>query len=101
MEKFEYFLKGREFILITDHIALKALNGKGKIKSARIIRWTESIQQFNFKVEYKPGEYIPHVDGLSRLVKVENVNLISEGITNETKEKIIQMHEDIVHRVPK
>jgi hypothetical protein len=38
MEKFEYFLKGRKFILITDHIALKALNGKGEIKSARIAR---------------------------------------------------------------
>ncbi|MGL4849714.1 MAG: RNase H-like domain-containing protein [Clostridium sp.] len=98
MEKFEYFLKGREFILITDHIALKALNSKGEIKSARIIRWIERIQQFNFKVEYKPGEDIPHVDGLSRLAQSSrevSVNMIEN---TEKESKILSLHEELVHR---
>jgi hypothetical protein len=99
MEKFSYFLRGRSFTLITDHIALKALNEKGEIKNARISRWIERIQQFNFKVEYKPGESIPHVDGLSRLVKTETVNQI-QTISSSTNlvNKIIKLHEDLVHR---
>ncbi|KAF9761342.1 Transposon Tf2-9 polyprotein [Nosema granulosis] len=98
MEKFEYFLKGREFKLITDHIALKALNSKAEIKTARIVRWMEILQQFNFKVEYKPGDSIPHVDGLSRLVKEDNVNLISDNVSNREKERIMEIHYDLVHR---
>jgi hypothetical protein len=66
MEHFQYFLRGKEFELITDHRALQALNTKGEIKSARIQRWTERLQNFSFSVTYKQGKEIPHVDALSR-----------------------------------
>ncbi|KAF9763117.1 Retrovirus-related Pol polyprotein from transposon gypsy [Nosema granulosis] len=99
MEKFEYFLKGREFTLVTDHIALKAINEKGELKSARISRWIERIQQFNFEVEYKPGESIPHhVDGLSRLAKDATCNKIDTRISTEIHNDVMKIHEQLVHR---
>ncbi|KAF9743553.1 Retrovirus-related Pol polyprotein from transposon, partial [Nosema granulosis] len=98
IEKFEYFLKGREFTLVTDHIALKAINEKGELKSARISRWIERIQQFNFKVEYKPGESIPHVDGLSRLAKDVTCNKIDTSISTEILNDVMKVHEQLVHR---
>jgi hypothetical protein len=98
MEKFQYFLKGREFTLITDHIALKALTEKGEIKSARISRWIERIQEFNFNVEYKPGKAIPHVDGLSRLASSEICNISIESTNNDIKENVLKLHEKLVHR---
>ncbi|KAF9762722.1 Transposon Ty3-G Gag-Pol polyprotein [Nosema granulosis] len=98
MEKFEYFLKGGEFTLVTDHIALKALNAKGEIKSPRITRWIERIQQFSFKVEYKLGEMIHHVDGISRLVNDRTVAQIDELDSKTWDSKIIKLHEDLVHR---
>ena len=48
MEHFQYYLKGREFTLVTDHKALEALNNKNEIKSARIQRWIERINNFDF-----------------------------------------------------
>jgi hypothetical protein len=66
MEQFQYFLRKKEFELITDHRSLLALNTQGELKSARILRWIERIQNFSFTVTYRQGKDIPHVDALSR-----------------------------------
>ena len=98
MEHFVYFLLGREFTLITDHKALKALDERGTIRSARIERWIERIQIFNFKVEYRKGCQIPHVDGLSRIRSNEEVNLITNTNNDSRKKKILDFHKNLVHR---
>jgi hypothetical protein len=93
MEKFKYYLYGREFILRTDHKALERLNS-GPLKSARIERWSERLQNFAFKVEYRKGESIPHVDALSRVDR--EVNEIK--VDHEARENIKQAHEELIHR---
>lgn len=98
MEQFQYFLRGKEFELITDHRALQALNTKGELKSARIHRWIERIQNFSFIVTYKQGKEIPHVDALSRSFNEEK-NVCSIQKREPTmEEKIMEIHKDLVHR---
>lgn len=96
MEHFEYYLKGREFVLITDHKALEALNSKNEIKSQRIQRWIERINNFDFTVKYIKGENLPHVDALSRN-SINNINN-SEMNLKKMEEIILKKHEDLVHR---
>lgn len=58
-EHFAYYLKGRRFVLCTDHQALETLLGVIKpssaITSARIERLKMRIQEFEFSVKYVPG----------------------------------------------
>ncbi|XP_065658966.1 uncharacterized protein LOC136083491 [Hydra vulgaris] len=37
-----------------------------KVTSARILRWTLQMMAFDYKINYKKGENIPHADALSR-----------------------------------
>ena len=66
--KLDSYLRGRKFILITDHAPLKWLFNKdlNNVKP-RLARWIVALQMYNFEVEYSPGKNIPHVDWLSRV----------------------------------
>lgn len=46
MKKFEYELRGRRFVLETDHKALEEIRNKPNFSNARINRWIETIQEF-------------------------------------------------------
>lgn len=99
MEYCHYYLYGREFILRTDHKALEAFNTKGIVETNRIEEWMERIQKYSFKVEYRKGESIPHVDALSRQhVHEETVNRIERIISEPEKLKVIEIHERLIHR---
>lgn len=89
-----------------------ALNN-GEIKSQRIERWFERLSHFNYKIVYKKGEEIPHVDALSRslayeeeneeeISNIEEVKDVSDENVEETlenKKKIIrEKHIELVHR---
>lgn len=51
---------------MTDCAALRtALSKKDRIP--RIARWWLLVQKFYFKIKYRPGAKIPHVDALSKL----------------------------------
>lgn len=97
MEHFKYYLYGREFTLKTDHKALEAFNTKGYLESARIQRWMDRIQVFNFKVQYQKGETIEHVDALSRQFMDQSVNEIKDG-ENQRLSLVLKAHEDLIHR---
>ncbi|KAI4293480.1 hypothetical protein PAPHI01_2754, partial [Pancytospora philotis] len=94
MENYKYFLYGVPFVLRTDHKALEKLN-TGPLKSARIERWSERLQCYDFTVEYRKGETLPHVDALSR--NFAQVNAIGD-LTEERKQLIMAKHEELVHR---
>lgn len=88
-EKFEYHLRGRRFILITDHKALEVLNTKPFIKNERIARWMEVIGRFDFEVQYQPGHTMGVADALSRTYEGPEESRKAEHVRKreETRQK--------------
>lgn len=97
IEYFEYQLKGREFDIITDHIALTSIRTKGDFGNARMNKWIDSIQKHQFTVIYKKGQDMLSADAMSRLYENEKENTSGE---EETKKKAIikEIHERLLHR---
>ncbi|KAI5193332.1 hypothetical protein NEMIN01_2480, partial [Nematocida minor] len=71
VEKLQYYLKGRKFHVRTDHKALLEIRKKkdfGK-NNGRITRWLEKLSEFDFTIEYKPGNRLIPADVASRIYK--------------------------------
>ena len=65
VRRFHPYLYGRPFTLRTDHAALRWLL-KLCCSEGQIARWLEELQQYNFKVEHRPGARHVNADALSR-----------------------------------
>lgn len=75
---------GHKIYLKSDHKALERLN-KGPLKSARLQRWHNKLQEYNFELLYVRPQEIPHVDALSRAV--EEINTLDEKKTIKIMEE--------------
>jgi hypothetical protein len=64
-DHYRHYLLGRQFVVRTDHQALKWLFSLKEPKS-RIARWIESLSAFHFTVEYRPGKQHGNADAMSR-----------------------------------
>ena len=63
--KFEYYLYGQKFTVMTDHQALKWLE-QNRSTNHRLTRWFLALQPYHFHVMYKKGTANTNADGLSR-----------------------------------
>src|SRR5260221_14351271 len=64
-KQFRPYLLGNEFLLRTDHSALRWL----KLTPEPIgqqARWLEKLEEFNFRIEHRPGRKHCNADALSR-----------------------------------
>lgn len=94
LKKLEMYLLGRKTKIITDHKAALWIREKEDFGNARIQRWMETLQCFDFSIEYRKGEEMYEADVLSRLhIKKETVK-----ITAKQEEIIKQIHEETGHR---
>jgi transposase InsO family protein len=78
-ERFQLYLLGRDFELVTDHRPLQVIYGPRSKPSARIERWVLRLQPFKFVVKYIEGNK-NIADPLSRMIelKLDNKSLSSE-----------------------
>ena len=71
VKKFKQYLRGREFILTTDHKPLLGLLGEEKpvpdMASARMQRWELTLSTYKYKLVYDAGKENVNADALSRL----------------------------------
>ena len=65
IKHFEIYLAGQTFELVTDHQALKGMQSSSN-HNRRLTRWALFLQDFSFKVTYRPGAENANADGLSR-----------------------------------
>jgi hypothetical protein len=72
VERFQMYLLGREFELVTDHKPLEVIYSPKSKPSARIERWVLRLQPYHFTVIYKPGKQ-NIADSLSRLLQTKDV----------------------------
>jgi len=79
LKEWRHYLHGRKFTVITDHYSLQYLFTQPQL-SGRQARWLEFLQQFDFKIEHKPGKLNVVADALSRRQDLQKL----ERITDET-----------------
>lgn len=65
IKHWRHYLAHKEFVLFTDHVALKYLGTQDKI-SARHASWTVYLQQFTFVIKHQSGKFNKVADALSR-----------------------------------
>uniref|UniRef100_A0A8C6VFG1 Gypsy retrotransposon integrase-like protein 1 n=1 Tax=Naja naja TaxID=35670 RepID=A0A8C6VFG1_NAJNA len=70
VKKFHEYLYGRSFTIVTDHKPLLGIVAGDKptpnILSPRMLRWTEFLAAYSYKLIHRPGKDIGHADALSR-----------------------------------
>ena len=66
--RFHHFLWGTVFTIHTDHQPLVSVF-KRKTKSPRMSRWIIEMQDYRFKIVYRPGKHNEVADQLSRPVR--------------------------------
>ena len=65
LEHWRHYLVGAEFILHSDHEALKFIQGQHKL-NPRHAKWVEYLQSFHFVIHHKSGQLNKGADALSR-----------------------------------
>ena len=65
LEHWKHYLVGGEFILYSDHDALKLIQGQHKL-NPRHAKWVEYLQSFHFMIHHKDRKINKGADALSR-----------------------------------
>ena len=90
VKKFEPYLLGRRFTIVTDHNALTFLQTKRPL-SPRLTRYAMALQEHDFQIVYKSGRQNRDADALSRFpveddyrsVRAEEVNEEADHVNEE------------------
>lgn len=65
LDYWHHYLYGKKFTVITDHQALQWLSKMKKPRS-RLFKWSLKLGQYDFIIQYKPGDQNVEEDALSR-----------------------------------
>lgn len=79
IERYHIYLYGVKFKVVSDCNALTYALKKASI-NPRVNRWILRLQSYDFDVEHRSGQKMPHVDALSRIhvATVENISIEKE-----------------------
>jgi hypothetical protein len=73
VKKYEPYLYGNKFLLITDHKPLTFI--KTSEKNSKILRWRLELEKFDYEVKYKEGKANVVADALSRKIETEQTEV--------------------------
>lgn len=65
LKKFDCYLRGRSFQVLTDHKSLKWMM---TAKEGRVARWASRLTEYDMTISHKSGKDMEHVDYLTRFV---------------------------------
>ncbi|CAG2216581.1 Retrovirus-related Pol polyprotein from transposon 297 [Mytilus edulis] len=65
IHQFRHYLVGRKFLLRSDHASLRWLFNF-KDPQGQLARWLETLSQYNFDIQHRPGVKHQNADSLSR-----------------------------------
>ncbi|GBG68085.1 hypothetical protein CBR_g1206 [Chara braunii] len=88
-----HFLLGRFFYLRTDHQTLKWIKTQPALSDA-LKRWTEVIDQYDFKLEYLKGEYNKVANALSRRADYLGALVSEFGVSNEVTQSLVGAYQE-------
>ena len=93
-EKFQIYLIGKHFTLITDNKAVELIYRNPRSKPpARLLRWNLRLMEFDFDIIHKPGRDNV-ADYLSRnIVKNTSKDNISENKNSKVAEEFVNLIE--------
>ncbi|CAG9128375.1 unnamed protein product [Plutella xylostella] len=83
IKHFRPYLFGRKFTIVTDHQPLTWLFSV-KDPGSRLIRWRLELEQYDYKIVYKPGKKNQNADALSRT----GINIIDDDIMSHFKDQL-------------
>lgn len=85
LETWQHYLRPKEFVIHTDHEALKHLKSQQKL-SKRHVRWITFVETFPYVIKYKAGKTNVVADALSRryaLVAILDAKLLGFHMIKE------------------
>jgi hypothetical protein len=89
--QYRQYLFGRTFTIVTDHQPLTWVFNV-KDPSSRLLRWRLKLEEFDYRIVYKPGSMNINADVLSRIntAEINPVPETSSVLTDEEKRNILQ-----------
>lgn len=86
VKKFDRYIYGNEFTIVTDHQSLCEIFNPSKntpaVAAARLQRWSIILSMYNYKIVHRSGVKMGNVDALSRLPLKEGSNVEEIQIVN-------------------
>ena len=82
LKKWRHYLLSQPFKLVTDHKSLKWIFSQTEINMQQQ-QWIEYLQEFNFKIIYKPRRENLAADALSMKVQILAISIISNPMLEE------------------
>lgn len=99
MENFHSFLFGQEFDVYVDHQPLSWLQSCKKPNS-RLARWLIRINNYTFKIHYKPGKTHTNADALSRWpLPIDDEKVIEDNLLHVANEKEPKLVINVINSV--
>ena len=71
---------GQPFELVTDHKSLRWIFTQPDL-NMRQRRWVKFLQEFNFGINFKPGQENQAADALSRRAQISAISLVTTPLT--------------------
>lgn len=81
---------GRRFTIVTDHASLKYLQTQNSL-SKRQARWIETLQSYDFDIQYKPGPTNIVADALSRRRSTTEVAMAAISVATSDADRMLRI----------